>query len=1066
MGSRTAYGRSRPRDPDMMDLYPFPSSRRASGFREEAVELAALSWFELIGWKTVPGDYLAPDGPMGARTSYKQAVLEPELRSALATLNPDATPAMIDAAVRTVLATPSQDVIENNRTFHPLLSSGVPVEINQDGQTRTIGLRLLDRVNPSANRLLVANQFVVQGSDERDVVRADVVVFVNGLPLALLELKSPADAQATLGRAYTQIQNYRTKVPELLRFNQVLIISDGIQARIGSLTAGLDRFAPWRTIDGSTLDDTSRSELEVLIRGAVAPERFLDLIVDYIAFEVVDGVVKSKKLAGYHQFHAVRKALVSTIEAAGAGGQHRGGVVWHTQGSGKSLTMLFFTRQLQLAKVLKNPTIVVLTDRNDLDDQLAGTFNAHSSVLRTTPVQAESADEMRRLLTVDIGGLVFTSIQKFRGDDGEHPLLTARSNVVVVADEAHRTQYGFKKRFVVASGGVREQVGFAEYLRQALPNATFVGFTGTPIDDKDRSTVGVFGEVIDTYDMTQAVADKATVPIHYTARLAKLRLNLTDEERAELDALAEELTEGDEAAIERGKGNLTRFEEVVGAPDRITQIATDIVDHFERRREAMAGGKGMIVTISRRVAVELYDQIATLRPDWTSTDPRDDTTGMLKVVITGNGNADPPPLQPHLRSKGRREALAERFKNPDSGFDLVIVRDMWLTGFDAPSLHTLYIDKPMRGHGLMQAIARVNRVWGDKPGGLIVDYLGIGAELRAALAQYTTRDRDQVRLDPNEAIRHTLTRLESAQALLDGAPWREFFSTGPARRLTILKQCLEHVLATSRREDFIEAATKLEVAYALSAGDERVTARRDEIALVAAIRANLVKYTAGTGRGRESIERNIRQLLSRAVMADGILDVFKSAGLDQPDLSILSDEFLAEIGQAKEKNLAVETLRRLLADEIKARSRSNIVEATKLSDRLDDTLRRYHNRAVDSVQVIEELIALAKDISAANARSADLGLNPEELAFYDALAENGSAKALMAHEQLRVLARVLVQTIRSSATIDWTRKESVRAKMRIEVRKLLARYGYPPDLQKAAVDLVVRQAEALASNWG
>ena len=556
-----------------------------------------------------------------------------------------------------------------------------------------------------------------------------------------------------------------------------------------------------------------------------APERFLDLIVDYIAFEVIDGVVKSKKLAGYHQFHAVRKALASTVEAAGVHGQRRGGVVWHTQGSGKSLTMLFFVRQLQLAEALKNPTIVVITDRNDLDDQLSGTFNAHISVLRGNPAQADSASDMRRLLTVDIGGLVFTAIQKFRGDDGEHPLLTDRSNVIVIADEAHRTQYGFKKKFVIAKGSVREQVGFAEYLRQALPNATFVGFTGTPIDTKDRSTTEVFGEIIDTYDMTQAVADKATVPIHYAARLAKLRLNLTDEERDELDALAEELTEGDDTAVERGKSNLTRFEEVVGSPDRIAQIAADIVAHFERRQEAMAGGKGMIVTISRRVAVELYDRIAALRPGWVSPDPRDDAAGMLKVVITGNGNADPAPLQPHLRSKKRRENLAERFKKPSSGFDLVIVRDMWLTGFDAPSLHTLYIDKPMRGHGLMQAIARVNRVWGDKPGGLVVDYLGIGAELRAALAQYTARDQEQVQLDPDEAVRQTLTRLESAQALLDGAPWRNFFPASPGGRLTILKQCLEEVLASGRREDFIDAATKLELAYALSAGDERVTAR-------------------------------------------------------------------------------------------------------------------------------------------------------------------------------------------------------------------------------------------------
>ncbi|AWV20097.1 Type I restriction-modification system restriction subunit (plasmid) [Roseomonas mucosa] len=1030
--------------------------------REAAVELAALSWFELAGWRTVTGDQLSPDGAIGARTDYRQAVLEPELRSALATLNPDATPAMVDAAARAVLAIPSQDLIENNRVFHPFLASGVPVEVQQGGETRTVGLRLLDRTTPSGNRLLAANQFVVQG--DRGSVRADIVAFVNGLPLAVLELKSPVDANATLERAHTQLRNYQAKAPELLRTNQVLVISDGIQARIGSLTTGLDRFAPWRTIDGTALDDEGRPELEVLIRGVFDPARFLDLVVDYVTFEVEDGVVRSKKLAGYHQFHAVRKALASTVRAV-AGGGRKGGVVWHTQGSGKSLTMLFFVRQLQLTRALRNPTIVMLTDRSDLDDQLFGTFSAHASALRGTPRQAESAAEMRDLLKVDIGGLVFTSIQKFRDEDGAHLLLTERGNVIVIADEAHRTQYGFRKRFVAGEGKVRERVGFAELLRQALPNATYVGFTGTPIALRDRNTKAVFGDVVDTYDMAQSIADRATVPIHYTARLARLRVDLSDDDRAALDALAEELTEGDAAAVERGKGKLARFEEVVGAPGRVAAVAADIVDHFDRRREAMAGGKGMIVAISRRVAVELYDRIAALRPSWVAADPADDDSGMLKVVITGNGSADPEPLQPHLRTKRRLENLAERFKRPGSGFDLVIVRDMWLTGFDAPSLHTLYIDKPMRGHGLMQAIARVNRVWGDKPGGLVVDYLGIGAELRAALAEYSARDREQVKLDVDEAVRQTLTRLESAVSLLEGVPWRRFFGVDSAARLTVLKQCLEHLLATGHRDEFITTGTELEAAFALSAGDERVAARRDEIALVAALRANLVKYTAGSGRGREAVERDIRQLLSRAVMADGILDVFGTAGLDQPDLSILSEEFLAEVGRTKEKNLAVETLRRLLASEIKTRASANIVQARKLSDRLDETLRRYHNRAVDSVQVIEELIALAKDISAANARGAELGLSTEELAFYDALAENGSAKALMEHEQLRVLAQMLTRTIRGSAKLDWTRKESVRAKMRIEVRKLLARYGYPPDLQKAAVDLVIQQAETLARSW-
>ena len=541
-----------------------------------------MSWFELIGWRTLPGDYLAPGGPSGARTDYRQAILEPELRSALATLNPDAAPTTIDAAIRTVLAVPSQDLLENNRAFHPLLASGIPVEIVENGEPRTVGLRLLDGVNPRANRLLVANQFIVQGA--RETIRADIAVFVNGLPLAILELKSPADAQATLERAYTQLQNYKDKAPELMRCNQVLVISDGIEARIGSLTAGIDRFGPWRTIEGGTLEDDGRPELEVLIRGAFAPERFLDLIVDYVAFEIEDGVVKSKKLAGYHQFHAVRKAVASTVAAAGANGGRKGGVIWHTQGAGKSLTMLFFVRQLQLARALKNPTIVIETDRNDLDQQLFGTFCAHGSALRITPRQADSAAEMRDLLKVDIGGVVFTSIQKFRGEDGAHPLLTERSNVIVIADEAHRTQYGLRTRFVVGDDAVRQELGFAGYLRQALPNATFVGFTGTPIELRDRNTAAVFGDVIDTYDMSQAVADRATVPIYYTARLVKLHLRLSAEEREQMDALAEEVTEGDEIAVERGKGKLTRFEEVVGAPDRVAQISADIVEHVEPPR--------------------------------------------------------------------------------------------------------------------------------------------------------------------------------------------------------------------------------------------------------------------------------------------------------------------------------------------------------------------------------------------------------------------------------------------------------------------------------------------------
>ncbi|WP_336950704.1 type I restriction endonuclease subunit R [Sphingobium aromaticivastans] len=1044
--------------------YPTGSTPSANRFNEGAVELAAMSWLDLIGWRVLPGDYLAPGGPMSARADYRQTVLEGQLRDALATLNPDATSSMVETAMRAVLAAPTQNLLANNRAFHELLTFGVPVELNENGESRTVRLRLIDQKQTDNNSFIAANQFVVQG--ERETIRPDIVLFVNGLPLAVLELKNPADENSTMERAHNQLQNYKTKAAELFRFNATLVISDGMDARIGSLTAGLDRFQPWRTVDGEKHDDFGRAELEVLIKGAFDPARLLDLAFDYTAFEMADGVVKSKKLAGYHQFHAVRRALASTVKAAGEGGHRKGGVVWHTQGSGKSLTMLFYVRQLQLAKKLKNPTIVVVTDRNDLDDQLYKTFIAHGSAIRGIPQSADTVAAVRELLKVDIGGLVFTTIQRFRGDDGEHPLLTNRSNVIVIADEAHRSQYGLNRRFVTRGDEVREEVGFAEYLRQALPNATFIGFTGTPIDEKDRSTSAVFGDVIDTYDMTQSVIDKATVPIHYSARLARLQLNLDEQQREELDALAEELTEGSDArAAEQLKARFSRFEEIVGSTERIATVAADIVAHFEERQVAMGGGKGMIVAISRQVAVALYDEIARLRPAWAGTDPVDDRNGVMKVVITGN-NADPPHMQSHIRTKSRLEALADRFKNPQSGFDLVIVRDMWLTGFDAPSLHTLYIDKPMRGHGLMQAIARVNRVFGAKPGGLIVDYLGIGAELRAALAQYSARDREQIILNVDEAVRQLLTKVESALALLGKLNWRAFFDADPGNRLTILKQCLEEILSNDHRAEFIDLATQAEAVFAIVAGDERASVKRQEVALIVALRANLIKYTSGQGgRGRQAIEQEIRQLMSKAVMSDGILDVFKDAGLEQPDLAILSDDFLLEVKQTKQPNLAVETLRRLLQGNIKARERLNIVEARKLSERLDDVLTRYHNRAVDSLQVIDELLSLARDVSAAASRGNELGLEAEELAFYDALAENGSAKALMEHEQLRFLAQSLVKIIRSTVTVDWTQKESVRAKMRIEVRKLLARYGYPPDLQKAAVDLVLEQANAIAIDW-
>ncbi len=775
------------------------------------------------------------------------------------------------------------------------------------------------------------------------------------------------------------------------------------------------------------------------------------------------GRIASKKIAAYHQTRAVRAALERVALAAGRGGDTRGGVVWHTQGSGKSLTMVLLVRALQQDARLGNPTILVLTYRNDLDEQLFNTFAAHESALLATPVRAADAGDLRRLLTTTAGGIVFSTIQKFRGEDGGHPLLTNRANVIVLADEAHRTQYGFKAKLVVSPDGVRHSLGFAAYLRQALPHATFVGFTGTPVAAQDRDTRAVFGDDVDRYDMRQSVADGATVPIHYTARLARLHYDLSESERAELDELGELLSEGDGAAKEAEKAKHSRLDAVLGAPERLAAVAADLAQHIDARIEGMGGGKVMIVAAKRWIAVGLYDALLAERPDWAGDSPTDDASGRMKVVITASAE-DPAAFQPHRRTPVRLEAMAKRFKTPGSGLDAVIVVDMWLTGFDVPSLHTLYIDKPMKGHGLMQAIARVNRVFGDKPGGLVVDYLGIGAELREALARYAGDTTDNA-FDVEAAVRELLRRMEEAQALLDPAPWRAFGSSTAATRLDVLKACMEHILATGRRAEFNEAVARVETAFALAAGTEEAARVRDDVALAVAIRAGLMQRARGTsGGGKAQAEQRVKQLLSRAVVSDGILDVFTAAGLSTPDMSVLSEEFLSGVRAIPERNLAVEALRRVLADAIAARERSNIVEARLLTERLDEAMRRYHNRAVDSLQMIDELISLARDLDRSVRRGAELGLNPQEMAFYTALAENGSASELMRVEDLRALAQQLVVQIRTSQTVDWTKKESVRAKMRLEVRKLLARYGYPPDLQKLAIERVIQQAEGLTED--
>lgn len=1028
---------------------------------EEAVELSALSWLDLAGWRVVRGADLAPGGRLDARTDWRDAILTAELRAGLSRLNPSADDTMVETALAAIRASPSGDLLENNRAFHKMLVEGVPVAFRDaDGATRTMPLRLVATGDIALNQFVAANQYAVRG--ERDGVRADITLFVNGLPLGLIELKSPLDPDPLLG-AHTQLRNYEHIAPELLRVNAIQIISDGLSARVGTLTQGLDRFQPWRPEPGEVAGGAS--DLEGVIRTLCVPRRFVEHVIGLIAFETDEGRVVSKKIAAYHQARAVITARERVASAADTGGDRKGGVVWHTQGSGKSLTMLLLVRALQLDTRLGNPTILVLTDRNDLDEQLFSTFAAHASALLATPVRATDTAHLRKLLTTTAGGIVFSTIQKFRGEDGDHPLLTDRRNVIVLADEAHRTQYGFKAKLVVGPDGVRQSLGFAVYVRQALPNATFLGFTGTPVSAQDRDTRAVFGNDIDRYDMRQSVADGATVPILYTARLARLHFDLSDAERAELDELGEVLTEGDGAAIEAQKAKLTRLDTVIGAPERLAAVAADLAEHIDRRFEGMGGGKVMIVAAKRWIAVALYDALLAERPQWAGADPTNGDDGRMKVVMTAASD-DPPAFQAHRRTGARLQALAKRFKQSDSGLDIVIVVDMWLTGFDVPPLHTLYIDKPMRGHGLMQAIARVNRVFGDKPGGLIVDYIGIGAELQAALARYAS-DRPDSAFDVEAAVRELARLLEEAQSFLDPAPWHTFVSTTPIERLNVLKSCIERVLETGRRTEFIDVVTKIETAFALAAGTEEAAQARDMVGLLIALRANLTQRTLGNnGSGAGGAEQHrVKQLLSRAVVSDGILDVFTAAGLVNPNLSILSEEFLAGVRAVPERNLAIEALRRLLADAIAGRQQSNIMEARLLTERLDEAMRRYHNRAVDSLQVIDELIALAREIDGLARRGDELGLNPEEMAFYTALAENGSAREMMRVDDLRVLARQLVVQIRRSQTIDWTRKESVRAKMRLEVRKLLARYGYPPDLQKAAIDLVIEQAEGLAEDW-
>ena len=1041
-----------------------------SRFTESVVEQAALAWLETAGWQVAHGPEIAPDTPAAERADYGEVVLARRLHDGLARLNPELPSEALEDALRKLTRLEGTDLIQRNRALHRLLVDGVPVEYRDaEGAIRGAQARVIDFDDVQGNDWLAVNQFTV--AENKHTRRPDIVLFVNGLPLAVLELKNAASEDATIWSAFQQLQTYKAEIPTLFATNAVLVVSDGIEARAGTLTAGREWFKPWRTISGEAVADAHMPELQVVTEGLLAPRWFLDLIRDFIVFED-DGARMSKKMAGYHQFHAVQVAVGETLRAAelaradqvaegggryeagkkpgGKPGDRRVGVVWHTQGSGKSLTMAFYAGRIVREPAMGNPTLVVLTDRNDLDDQLFGTFSRCVELLRQPPAQAESRAHLRELLAVEAGGVVFTTIHKFfpetQGD--RHPTLSERRNIVVIADEAHRSQYDFID-------------GYARHMRDALPNASFIGFTGTPIELQDANTRAVFGDYISVYDIQRAVQDGATVPIYYESRLAKLALD--EAERPRIDPEFEEATEGEEVERkEKLKTKWAQLEAVVGSQKRLEVVARDIVEHFEQRLEAM-DGKAMVVCMSRRICVELFGEIVKLRPAWAS---EEDDQGAIKVVMTGSAS-DPVDWQQHIRNKPRREALANRFRDPADSLRMVLVRDMWLTGFDAPSLHTMYVDKPMRGHGLMQAIARVNRVFKDKPGGLVVDYLGLAHELKRALATYTeSGGTGRTALDQDEAVAVMLEKYEVCCGLFHGFDRSKWTTGTPQERLGLLPTAQEHILAQENGKDScIRAVRELSQAFALAVPHEEALRIRDDVAFFQAVQAVLAKRAPADARPEEDLDHAVRQIISRAVAPEGVVDIFAAAGLEKPDISILSDEFLAEVRGMPQRNLAVELLQKLLKGELKERRRKNVVQARSFAEMLEQTIRRYQNRAIEAAQVIEELIQLAKEMRESNARGELLGLSEDELAFYDALETSDSAVKVLGDETLRGIARELVDTVRNNVTIDWTLRENVRAQLRVLVKRILRKHGYPPDKQEKATQTVLEQAALLSAEW-
>ncbi|RID97394.1 type I restriction endonuclease subunit R [Simplicispira hankyongi] len=1031
---------------------------------EDQLEQETLAWLQDVGYTHRYGPDIAFDGSSPERADYRQVVLPFRLREAINRLNPGIPVAAREDAIKQVTDLGIPSLLSANRAFHKLLVGGVPVQYQKDGETRGDFVRLIDWAHPEKNEWWAINQFTIKGPHKTR--RPDIILFVNGLPLVLLELKNPADENANIWKAFDQIETYKEQIPDVFQYNEVLVISDGTDALMGSLSANAERFMAWRTIDGVNLDPLGQfQELQTLVRGVLAPKYLLDYIRYFVLFEDDGQLVK--KIAGYHQFHAVRAAIEEVVAASRPGASRKGGVVWHTQGSGKSITMTCFAARVMQEAAMENPTIVVITDRNDLDGQLFGVFSLAQDLLREQPTQALTRPDLRaKLGNRPSGGIIFATIQKFMPGEDEDifPVLSERSNIVVIADEAHRTQYGFKATLKGKPGEEKYQAGYAQHLRDALPNATFVGFTGTPVSSTDHDTRAVFGEYIHVYDMQQAKEDGATVAIYYESRLAKLRLK--DEDLPSIDDEVDELAEDEEESQQaKLKSRWAALEKIVGAEPRVASVAADLIAHFEERSAAQSG-KAMVVAMSREICVHLYDEIIKLRPDWHDPDPE---KGAIKIVMTGSAS-DKALLRPHIYDGKVKKRLEKRFKDPADPLRLVIVRDMWLTGFDAPCVHTLYVDKPMKGHNLMQAIARVNRVFKGKQGGLVVDYIGIGNELKAAMKEYTaSKGRGTPTVDAREAYSVLMEKLDVLQSMLHGCDYSDFLTGGHQT----LARAANHILGLREeggkdgKRRFADTTLALTQAFSLCCTLDEAKAVREEVAFMQAVKVILTKRDI-TAKKRTDEQRDeaIRQIISNAVVSDQVVDIFDAVGLEKPNIGLLDDEFLAQVKNLPEKNLAVELLERLLEGEIKSRFGSNVVQEKKFSDLLGNVIKRYQNRSIETAQVMEELVEMAKKFREAASRGELLGLTEDEVRFYDALATNESAVKELTDETLKKIAHELTENLRQNLTVDWSERESVRAKLRLMVKRVLRKYKYPPDLQEEAVDLVLRQAQVFGESWG